>query len=307
MREKFNQFLIKTKKETATQGTFLIGPLFGGLGITVGNSLRRTLLSCLPGLAVCQIKVKGASHLFANIPGIKEDLIEVVLNIKQIRIKSIEQKSFKMKLDKNGPGEVKAGDIKTPAGVQIVNKDLTLAHLADKKTNLNIEFEVEEGVGYSLADEHKTDKIGIIAVDALFSPVVRVAYLVTPTRVGKKTDFDQLSIEIETNGTIRPSEALKKAAAILIEVFDQIRSPKKVTLFQEKEKTPVEKKEELLLDELNLPLRLINALKKAGYKKISDFEGVSVSQILAIKNVGKKSVDQLFKVLKKKRINFKKE
>ncbi len=304
----FNQFLIKKDKETKTKGVFSVGPLFGGFGYTVGNGLRRTLLSCLSGLAVTQIKVKGATHVFASIPGVKEDLIEVVLNIKQIKIKSSKAKSFKMNLDKTGPGEVKAGDIKVPAEVEIANKDLVLANLADKKSRLKIDFQVDQGVGYSLADEHKEDKFGVISVDAIFNPVVEVSCQVSPVRVGKKTDFDQVTLKIETDGTITPSEALEQSASILTDVFSQIQTPKKVSLPGAVKKKKVKKiDDDLLVEELNLPLRLVNALKKAGYEKIGDFEGVHVQRVLDIKNVGKKSAEELVKVLKSKGVALKEE
>jgi DNA-directed RNA polymerase subunit alpha len=307
MEEKFSQFLVNKEKETDTKGIFVIEPLFGGLGYSLGNSLRRTLLSALPGFAVTNITVKGARHLFASIKGVKEDLIEIVLNIKKIRIKSVKEESFTMKLDKNGPGEIKASDIDLPAGVEIINKDLVLANLSDKKSNLNIEFTVDHGVGYSLADEHKEEKMGVISVDAIFNPVSRVIFSVVPTRVGKKTNFDKLRLEIETDSTIKPGEALERASKILCEAFNQVASPKAVSLPGRKEEEPEkDENEEIMIDELSLPLRLINALKKANYKKLSDFEGVELDKILSIKNVGKKSVEELVDVLESRGINIKK-
>lgn len=307
MEDKFSQFLVNKEKESNTKGVFVIEPLFGGLGYSLGNSLRRTLLSALPGFAVTSIKVKGARHLFASIKGVKEDLIEVVLNIKRIRIQSVKKEPFTMKLDKNGPGEVKASDIDLPAGVEIINKDLVLANLSDRKSNLNIEFTVDYGIGYSLADEHKEERMGVIAVDAIFNPVNKVIFSVEPARVGKKTNFDKLRLEIETDGTIKPSDALETASKILCEAFNQIASPKAVSLpGRKEEQAEKDENEEITIDELSLPLRLINALKKANYKKLSDFRGVELDKILSIKNVGKKSAEELVDVLESKGIEIKK-
>ena len=307
MEEKFSQFLVNKEKESDTKGIFVIEPLFGGLGYSLGNSLRRTLLSALPGFAVTSIKVKGARHLFASIKGVKEDLIEIVLSIKKIRVKSVKEESFTMKLDKNGPGEIKASDIDLPAGVEIINKDLVLANLSDKKSNLSIEFTVDYGIGYSLADEHKEEKMGVISVDAIFNPVNRVIFSVEPTRVGKKTNFDKLRLEIETDSTVKPGDALERASKILCEAFNQVASPKAVSLPGRKEEEPEkDENEEIMIDELSLPLRLINALKKANYKKLSDFEGVELDKILIIKNVVKKSVEELVDVLKSRGISIKK-
>ncbi len=303
----FTQFTIVKEKGTPNQGTFSIGPLFQGFGYTLGNSLRRTLLSSLSGWAVTQIKVTGAKHLFASLKGVKEDVLEIVLNVKQLRIQAQKKGSFSMELDKKGPGAVLAKDIKVPAGVKIVNKDLVLAHLADKQTRLKIKFTVEYGVGYSLAKEHKLDKMGVIAVDALYSPVVRVGYRVESVRVGRKSNFDQLLLEVETDGTVTPEEAVKQAAAILRDVFAKIYDAKPGKKAAKKAAKTVAKKEDddLLVDEFDLPARLVNALKKAGYRKLSDFQGADKKALESIKNVGDKSLQELIKFLEKKGVEVK--
>ena len=185
----FTQFAIIKEKETSTQGSFSIGPLSQGFGYTLGTSLRRTLLSSLQGWAVTQIRVAGAKHLFASLKGVKEDVLGIVLNVKQLRLQAKKKEGFSMSLDKKGPGVVTAKDIQAPAGVTIVNKDIPLAHLANKQTRLKIRFTVGYGVGYSLAKEHKLDKMGLIAVDALYSPVVRVGYRVESNAGGAEDKF----------------------------------------------------------------------------------------------------------------------
>ncbi len=303
----FTHFTVVKEKESPTKGVFSIGPLFQGFGYTLGTSLRRTLLSSLSGWAVTQIKVTGAKHLFASLKGVKEDVLGIILNIKQLHLQAKKKGSFTMSLDKKGPGLVTAKDIQTPAGVVIVNKDLPIAHLANKQTELKIKFTVDYGVGYSLAKEHKLDKMGLIAVDALYSPIVRVGYRVESMRVGRKTNFDKLLLEIETDGTIMPSDAIKKAAAILTDVFVKIRDTKPKKKVAKKTTKPVAENgtPNLLIDEFDLPLRLVNALKKAGYRKLSDFQGVEEKRLKEIKNVGEKSLRELIKFLKKQEVEVK--
>ena len=304
----FTQFTIIKKEQTKTNGVFVIGPLFQGFGYTLGNSFRRTLLSALSGWAVSQIKVQGARHLFASLKGVKEDVLEIILNTKQIRVKAQKKGTFKMEVDKKGPGVVKASDIQLPAGVEIINKDLELAHLADKNSRLKIKFTVDYGVGYSLAKERKVDKMGIIAVDALYSPVRKVGYQVKSVRVGRKTNYDQLRLQIETDGTLSPEEALKQASETLINIFSSVRDYKPT----KKRKAPraAAKKspkitENLVVDEFELPVRLINALKKAGYKKLTDFKNINKDDIGKIKNIGSKSASELVKFLAKKGVAVK--
>jgi len=304
----FTQFSVVKKEETKTKGVFAIGPLFQGFGYTLGNSFRRTLLSALSGWAVSQIKVQGARHLFASLKGVKEDVLEIILNTKQIRIRAQKKGSFKMELDKTGPGVVKAADIQLPAGVEIINKSLEIAHLADKESRLKIKFTVDYGVGYSLAKERKEEKMGIISVDALYSPVRKVGYQVKSVRVGRKTNYDQLQLEVETDGTLLPSEAVKQAAEILVSVFSRVRDYKparKARKASASVKKTIKVAENLAVEEFELPVRLINALKKAGYKSLSDFENVSSDDISKVKNIGEKSALELTKFLVKKGLSIK--
>jgi DNA-directed RNA polymerase subunit alpha len=245
-------------------------------------------------------------HQFTTIPGLREDVVELLLNVKQIRIKMLQDidKPVKLTLQTTGPGAVKAGDIKCSPEVQIVNKDLVLGHLADKKSKLKMEMEVEKGWGYQLAKEKKTKTIGVIPLDASFTPVVRVAYRVEATRVGHRTDLDKLVLQIWTDGTIDPLKAVKKAAKILVCHFKQIYEPtiKKEEKAKERETLPLDVAN-IAVEEI-LPPRIANALNKAGFKYLKDFVGVKREDILKIKNLGQKSLELIEKQLKKKGINL---
>ncbi len=299
----FTQFKVIKKEAAAKKAVFEIAPLYPGFGYTLGNSLRRTLLSALAGWAVTQIKVKGAKHLFASLNGVKEDVLGIVLNVKQIRLIAKKNAAFTMELEKKGPGVVYAGDIKVPAGVKIVNPKLELAHLADKKTQLKIKFTVERGVGYSLAKEHQTNKMGVIAVDALYSPVEKVGYRVMAARVGKKSNYDRLLLEIETDGTIKPAAALKEAANILVVAFQEVaKGPRtakeEVAKTVKKGKGRKETKIVSLADS-ELPTRLKKILEKAGFKKLTDFQKVKQADLEKISGLGPKSTALLLKYLAK--------
>jgi len=300
----FKFWLTKKEDKDKGYGCFVLSPLPKGFGDTFGNSLRRVLLEHMPGVAVTRIRVKGASHQFALIKGVKEDLIDVVMNIKKIRIASKKEGLVKLQLDKKGPGIVKAGDIKTPTGVEITNPDLVLANLADRKSVLKIDFEAEKGIGYSLADEHKSEKMRWIGVDAIFSPVTKVNYSVKEIRIGKEKGRNELSLEIWTDKTLLPSAAFKKAAEILVKGFSLIAKPSKKRAARVKKEVANDNLS-LYLEEIDLPLRLVNALKRGGFKKLADFEGLKKGDLLKVKNVGEKSGSQLIKILQARGVNVK--
>lgn len=214
---------IKTVSEDATKGVFEIEGLYAGYGLTVGNALRRSLLSSLPGAAVTYIKIRGASHEFSTLPGIKEDLVELTLNFKKLRFRMHADEPQTLLLQKKGEGAVTAGDIEANSEVEVVNPDEVIATITDKGTELNIEITVEKGLGYSAVESRKAEKlsVGSIGVDALFSPVTRVNYVVDNMRVGDRTDYNKLRLEIETDGTVSPSAALHKTANILKDHFEK--------------------------------------------------------------------------------------
>lgn len=297
------QFSFSPEKETKDWGRYLISPLPRGFGQTLGHSLRRVLLGALPGAAVTQIKVQGAAHLFTTLKGVKEDLVEIMLNVKQIRFSYQGDKEVILKLEKKGGGAVKAGDIKVQPGVEIVNPDLVLAHLTDKGAKLKMDLTLSRGVGYQAAEEHKSSRLGVIGIGSIFTPVLKVNYRVETITKGKGVDLDKLIIEIWTDGSTKPKKAIEAGAKILIEAFNLILKPKA-------DKKKKEEKEEnhdldLLVEEIDeIPLRLVNALRKAGFKTVKDLIEAGMAKAAKAKNVGGKSIDLLRKSLKKRNIDF---
>ncbi len=284
-------FKVKKDQEEKNFARFVIEPLDCGYGQTLGNSLRRVLLTSLEGAAVTSVRIEGVKHQFSTLTGLKEDIVEFVLNIKKLRLKIFEGESHALKLSLKGPKVITAKDIDVPAGVEIVNKDLYLGTISDKNS-INIEFTVEKGFGYSVADERKTNTVGVITIDALFSPVVRVNYRVEATRVGRMTNLDKLILDIWTDGTIDPEEALKGAAKILVSYFLQIYEPK-----SPKEDTSVvvtpQISDEILkmtVEELDLPTRITNSLRNGGVETIGQLLGTQRKELIKIKNLGVKSL-----------------
>lgn len=291
------QVAVKVEKQTSEMGIFAIGPLPRGFGHTLGNTLRRVLLSSLPGAAISQVKFGGVAHQFSTIPGVKEDVVDLTLNLKQVRLKIEGDQPVALSLSKKGPGKVVAGDISVPAGVEIVNKDLHLATLADKKMKLEAEMVAEPGRGYVLSETRET-KIGTIPLDCAFSPVLNVAYEVSATRVGQKTDYDQLTIKITTDKTIRPLAALVEASSILSNFFGRIGLGKGAKGLPAKKSRPTAARK-VGLDELEIPLRTLNCLKKAKIASANELAQKSHEELLAIKNIGEKAAEDIERALKK--------
>ncbi|MBU2592076.1 MAG: DNA-directed RNA polymerase subunit alpha [Patescibacteria group bacterium] len=298
------RFGVDLVKEKDNCGRVVISPLPKGFGDTVGNSLRRVLLSSLSGAAVIQMKVKGATHLFSALEGVKEDLVEVMLNVKQIKVAYQGEKPVTLKLEKKGPGQVKASDLHLQPGVSLANPDLVLASLTDKKTVFKMELVVVQGVGYEMAEEHESNRLGVIGIDAVFSPIKRVNYQVEAVRRGKQEHLDQLVLDIWTDGSLKAITALEQASEILVSVFKQILEPQEAEAKEEEK--PENHDLDLLIEEIeDIPLRLANALKKSGYRRISDLVDAGTEKIAGAKNVGAKSIDLLKKVLKKRDIEIK--
>lgn len=303
-----NDLKIKAEVESSTYGKFALEPLPQGFGHTLGTSLRRMLLSSIPGAAITTIKFAGVTHQFTNIPGVKEDAIDVILNLKSIHFNYTGIDPIVVTLNAKGLTTVKASDLELPAGVTVINKDQVIATLGSKSAHLEAELVVEKGIGYATAEEHESNKIGVIAVDSLFSPVILVTYKIEPARVGQKSDFDRLILEITTNGAISPREALKSASVTLQTFFERLTTGKD-SMIEEVVNTATEaapKKvhgrtvpaSDVLLDELNLPTRTINALKRADLKTLADLGALPDEKILKIKNLGEKSVQEITDVLK---------
>lgn len=271
---------------------FVMEPLEQGYGHTLGNSLRRVLLTSLPGASITSIKVGGVSHQFSTLAGLKEDIVELILNLKKVRLAVATGETAVLKLSKKGVGPVTAGDFEVPAGVTIVNPELVIANLTDKKAELELEANVETGYGYVQADERKVDEVGRIPMDSLFSPVVRVNYRVDATRVGRMTNLDKLVMEIWTDETITPLAALKSAAKVLVSYFLQVYEPK-VKVSDETIAVAPSVSDEVLkmrIEELDIPTRIVNALARGSIETIGQLLGTPRVELMKIKNLGAKSL-----------------
>lgn len=298
-------FTVLEVESDGSRATLAIEPLEQGYGHTIGNSLRRVMLSSLPGYAVTSLRIDGVDHQFSTIEGMSEDVVELILNIKQLRIKSESADKGILRLTATGPAEVTAAEIECEAGFEIMNQDQHIATLAKGK-KLEIEMTAEAGIGYSMAQDRKSDIVGEILIDALFSSVIRVSYRVEATRVGRRTDFDKVILQVQTDGTIEPLEATKQAAQILAKQFSQVYDP---TLPEEVEEdsslTPEEAEVlRLTVEELDLPTRISNALRKGGFKTVGDLSGAPKAIIAKVKNLGEKSVDVINEALMKKGVTL---
>ncbi len=298
-------FNVSEQNGSDTFATLIIEPLEQGYGHTLGNALRRVLLSSLPGHAITKVRVSGVDHQFTTLEGLKEDIVELVLNLKEVRVKSDSTSPGVMRLEVKGAKEVTAADITAEGGFEVVNTDLYLATVAAGKI-LKVEMVVEPGVGYSMANDRKDVSIGEIPVDALFSPVVKASYRVEATRVGRRTDFDRISLDVQTNGAVRPIEAVQQAAQILAKQFTQVFNPVLPAETQEEVRLSPEEAEVLRLtvEELDLPTRIANALRKGGFKTVGDLAGAPKDTVAKVKNLGGKSVDLIDEALKKKGVSL---
>ncbi len=301
-----SKFNIKTIESTQNYGKFEMGPLFGGFGHTLGNSLRRILLITIPGAAITRIKIDGANHLFTTLNGVKEDLVELSLNLKKVKFSYDKDEPIKLTLEKKGVGVVTAADISQPEVCKVSNPDQVIATITDPKTTLSIEITVESGVGYTMAREQKTDVVGEIILDATFTPILKANYQVEPTRLGKKSNYDKLTMEIWTDGSVDPLYALKFAAKDMINSLSQIVDPKD---FEEEVVTissgPVSQGSDISIEEIELPLRVTNALKKAGFGTIDSLIKAGRLEVSKAKNVGEKSLKIIDAWLKERGFSWK--
>lgn len=280
-------------------GKFIIEPLERGYGITLGNALRRILLSSIPGYAITEVKIEGAPHEFVSLPGIIEDVPEIILNLKGIRFKLNGEGPFYFKLEKVGEGEVKAGDIKINKEGEIVNPDHHIATLT-KDGKLFMELKVEKGRGYVPAEYTKNNEIGVILVDAIFSPITKVNFTVGQARVGKSSDYDSLIMEIYTDGTIDPKEALTQAAKILVEQLMIFLKGEKISLEPHISEAPtIENLLNMTIEELDLSGRAYNCLKNAGINYVGQLVQKTETELLKLRSFGKKSLDEIIEKLSK--------
>lgn len=295
-------FKIKVEVDKPDYGLFVIEPLEQGYGQTVGNSLRRVLLTSLPGSAITSVKIDGVSHAFSRVPGLKEDVVELILNLKKVRLILPSDEPVSFTLVAKGAGEVTAEQFDVPAGVRVVNTDLVLGTLADKKSVLSMEVTAQKGYGYISSDEKKVSEIGRISVSALFSPVTRVNYRVEATRVGRMTNLDKLVMEIWTDGSVAPLDALTQAAKILVSYFFQIVEPKAAGVTESVAVSPSISDEvlKMRIEELDIPTRIVNALGNGGIETVGQLLGTPRADLMKIKNLGSKSLGLVEEKLREK-------
>ncbi len=283
---------------TENYGKFVVEPLERGFGTTLGNSMRRVLLSSLPGVAATSIRIDGVLHEFSTIEGVKEDVTEIILNLKELICKLHCSGPKKVVIDAAGAGEVKAGDILPDSDVEIINPDLHLATL-DENGKLHMEIMLDHGRGYVVADRNKRPDmpIGEIAVDSIYTPITKVNFTVDNTRVGQITDFDKLTLEIWTNGSIKPEEAASLAAKILTEhlmlfinLTDQVQG---VEILVEKEESKKEKILEMNIEDLDLSVRSYNCLKRAGINTVDELVQRDEDEMMKVRNLGRKSLEEV--------------
>lgn len=298
-------FTLSEKKLGENHSQIVIEPLESGYGHTLGNALRRVLLSSLPGVAFTSVRFMNVDHQFATIPGVTEDVLELSLNLKLVRVKSLVESGGICKLSAKGPKKVSASDLVCEGGLEIINGDQHIATLSEK-AQLEFELVAERGFGYSLAKDRQSNTIGEIMLDSLYSPVISVSYHVDQTRVGRRTDFDKLTLNVVTNGTISPLDAVIESAQILVKQFSQVVNPIAPAVQEPVVQLSPEEVEVLRLtvEELDLPTRIANALRKGGFETVADLKKTPRGTIAKVKNLGDKSVDVIQEALTKKGVTL---
>ncbi|HSX48457.1 MAG TPA: DNA-directed RNA polymerase subunit alpha [Candidatus Nanoarchaeia archaeon] len=287
---------LKPVKEEGNRATFVIEPLYSGYGMTLGNSLRRVILSSLGGAAITAVKIDNVSHEFSTMKGVKEDVVEVMLNLKKVRFKVFSDEPQFLILTKSGRGPVKASDITTTSDVEVINGDQLICNIEDDKAKVGMEIKVEKGRGYVPVESREGEKleVGMIAVDAIYSPVQRVRYNVENTRVGQVTDLDRLVIEIETDGTVTPSDAISQAAQILVDHFSVVAGNPAPTVqapaTAERGDAAAAK---IMIEEVNLSPRTTNALLNNDIKTMKDLLGLTDQELRELKGFGAKAYDEV--------------
>lgn len=294
------ELILPRIKNTKTQGncaSYDIEPLEAGYGMTLGNALRRVLLSSLPGAAVTSIRIDGVQHEFQDIPHVMEDVTDIVLNVKKLRLRSFSDHAVSMRLEVSGERVVTAADIVAPSTIEIVNPDLYIATLDNEHARLDMEMVVEVGKGYVPADSKEDQPIGVIPVDAIYTPVQKVNYTVEHTRVGQITNYDKIVMDIWTDGTIAPDEALRQSADILVRHFTQLANYRAALI--EPEKPPLssmpipQKIYDTPIEELDLSVRAYNCLKRSNITKVGQVLSMNEDDLLGVRNFGEKSLLEL--------------
>jgi DNA-directed RNA polymerase subunit alpha len=299
-------FKVKAEKSTEEYAEFIIEPLEPGFGHTLGNALRRVLLVAIPGAAVTSVKISGVKHKFSTVPGLKENVVDLLLNIKGVNFKLLDSKAEStVKLSVKGPKEITAKDFDLPEDVEVVNPDHFIGSLG-AKGKLDLEMTIERGMGYSVAEERKVSTLGVIPTDSVFTPVKRVTYEVSATRVGRQTNLDRLVLKVWTNGVVSPKEALDEASRVLASFFFQIYEPK-ATPTQEAPASTLAYPENLLkmtVDELDLPTRIYNSLRNGGIETVAQLLETPRKELTSMRNMGGKSIAVIEEKLKEKGITL---
>ncbi|PMD68062.1 DNA-directed RNA polymerase subunit alpha [Companilactobacillus nuruki] len=291
----FEKPAITSVEENSSYGKYIIEPLERGYGTTLGNSLRRVLLASLPGTAVSDIQIDGVLHEFSAVDGVIEDVTQIVLNVKKLKLKSYAEDSLKAEIDIVGPATVTAKDIKADDDLEILDPEQFICTVAEGG-HFHMQMTIKNGRGYTPAEQNKTDEtpIGVLPVDSIFTPVEKVNYQVENTRVGKRNDFDKLTIDIWTNGSIGPREAISLSAKILTEHLNSFvnltEEAKSADMMIEKEETQKEKKLEMTIEELDLSVRSYNCLKRAGINTVQELTEKSEADMMRVRNLGRKSL-----------------
>ena len=284
--------------ESTNYGKFVVEPLERGYGTTLGNSLRRILLSSLPGAAVSSIQIDGVLHEFSTIDGVLEDVTQIILNIKKLALKMNTDEDKNIEIDVNGPAKVTAADIVADPDVEVLNPEQYICTVADGG-HFHVRMTVKKGRGYVAADQNKSDDmpIGVLPIDSIFTPVSRVKYQVESTRVGRRNDFDKLTLDVWTNGSISPREAISLAAKILTEHLDIFVNltdeAKNAEIMVEKEETHKEKMLEMTIEELDLSVRSYNCLKRAGINTVQELTNKTEADMMKVRNLGRKSLEEV--------------
>ena len=283
--------------ENNTYGRFAIEPLERGFGHTLGNALRRVLLNSLPGAAVTSIRIDGVQHEFSTVPGVKEDVTEIILNFKELSVRMFNDQPKQLELNMEGPCEVTAADIKADDEVEIINPDLHIATLGEG-AKLHIWLTIDLGRGYVSADRNKTAQmpIGVIPVDSIYTPIRKVNYIVEDTRVGQVTDYDKLTLEVWSNGSVLPDESISMAAMILrdqLELFVGLNDQAMPVSFPDPEDDKKEKVLEMTIEELDLSVRAYNCLKRAGINTVAELVQRNQEDMMKVRNLGKKSLEEV--------------
>jgi DNA-directed RNA polymerase subunit alpha len=304
-----SNFFTQKVKVSDNETKFIIEPLPMSFGHSLGNALRRTLLSSIKGAAVTQVKIDDCPHLFTTIKGVKESALEITMNLKQLRFKFEGKGPFKIKLQAKKKGKIYAKDIE--GEVEVINKDLYLAEITDTKGKLDLEAVVEVGVGYLQAKEQTKKEFGYVPLDAFFSPVKKVNFKVEETRVGGKTNFDRLILEVATDGSVLPEQALREGTEILAGLFGRLLSGEdkpqlkgEKSIEQKQQEALDTKYSEIIIDELNLPSRIINALLREKIETVADLIRAGREKLSVMKGVGKKSIELIDEELKKMNIQL---